>query len=260
MDKKERDYYWQRFYQEERDFLFWIANQSNCLLNLDNVSLSLSDTDDLPQFIRQVHIVPSELLDEAKKRYLKTKAAFLDVSEFTDDNKLRLPSRLPQIYTNVERIIHSSYPAYQSIKVKRIGECDLHRTEPYMCKSDEDIGLLAAETVCGRLHGAGLTTAFVRFVPANNCHAVTVDSEQFHTWAGCESIQRRSLTGLRYEARISEFGKRKPIRTHLGLILLCQDTTPFADESLPRQRRSDADSKRPITLPIESKYTFFSND
>jgi hypothetical protein len=260
MDKLERDHHWNRFYQEERNLLRWIANNSRCLLDLDQKSIEITEFDEPLLFIRKVYLLPSDLLSEAEFRYQKTKNTFLEVTEFTGDNTLRLPTRLPQIYTNVERLLHSSYPAHQSIKVKRIGECDLYRSEPYANASDESIGLIESEKACAKLIASGLTTAYVRFIPSQNCHAVTVESEQLYLWANCNSIQRRIPTGFRFEARITSFDKDKPERTHLGLILLCQDTAPFIEESLPRKKRSDAQSKQMIELPIESKYSFYVND
>ena len=259
MDRQEREYHWQKYYDIELEFLHWISCHSNCVLSLDEFDLSNINSEEHPQFIRQIHVIQSNHLAEAQDWSLKVRNKFVEVTEFTGESKQKLPSRLPQIYTDVVRIIHSNYPAYQSIKLKRVGECDLFRTESYSSPAEESVGLIEATTAAEQLITAGLS-AYVRFIPSHNCHAVTVQSEQFHRWSNCSSIQRRLLTGQRYEARITSVEEQGPVRTHLGLILVCQDKQPFVEESLPRKKRSDAHKKTIIQLPINTKYTFFSND
>lgn len=261
MDKQNRESHLQFFIEQEESFLSWIAERTKCLLTLDDYHLGDKPT---PQFIRQVHIVSKEHLDEAKHRLGYVEDAFVGSTEFTKDSAKRLPTRLAQIFTDVDRLYYSINPAYQSIKLKTFGETDVYRTAPYIDMDEIHVHAARSETEtrCQTLRDNGLTSAYVRFIPSQNCDAITVDCGELYRWSGCDSIQRRLLTGHKYAARISVSGQKKPIRTNLGLILLCQDNLPIVEQSLPRQTRSDSTEleKKRIELPIDTGYSFYAND
>jgi hypothetical protein len=261
MDKQNRENHLHFFIEQEESFLSWIANEATCLLSLDEYRLGDKPT---PQFIRQVHTVSKERLDEAKRRLGYVEDAFVGSTEFTKDNAKRLPARLAQVFTDVERIYYSINPAHQSIKLKYFGETDVYRTAPYVDMDEIHIHAARseAESRCQTLIENGLTSAYVRFVPSQNCDAITVDCGELHRWSGCDSIQRRLLTGNKYVARVLLSGQKKPVRTNLGFILLCQDKAPMVEQSLPRQQRSDSAEldKRKIALPIYTDYSFYAND